>query len=679
MPQSRQLAAIMFTDIVGYTALMGSDDKKAFALLNKNRQLQKPVIEEFNGRWIKEMGDGVIASFNTVSDAVNAAIKIQEACNAASDFQLRIGIHQGEVVFENDDVFGDAVNIASRIESLGIAGSILISKAMRDQVKNNSDFQLNSLGYFDFKNVSEPMEVFALANPGFAVPKREEMQGKLKLPQKKSSTFKWIAGIALLAIASFSIWFVKGQKESLGTATDQSIAVLAFVDMSQAKDQEYFSDGLSENVIDLLAKVPSLKVIGRTSSFSFKGRNEDLRLIGEKLGAANILEGSVQKDGNKLRVTAQLIRVADGFHLWSEKFDRELKDIFTIQDEISLAILKAIKVELIGEEEDAVLKRYTDNVEAYQLYLQGRFYYNKYNPEAFYKAIEYFKEAIAIDSNYAIAYSGLAFCYMNLTSSNWSPPDKSLPLAIEAANKALELDDEIAESHLNVGRIKLHFEYKIHEAEIEFGKAIAINPNSAEVHVQLGYCAALLGSTKQAIEHALKAQSLDPFSLLNLVYIGSIYWTVRDPEKVLAIGKRLMDMEPNFPAGHTYIGVYNQLLKRYGEAIPEFEMAVKLNPDLSNLGDLCVIYGVMGEKMKAREIIEKMRKIDGADIGGNTQLGRVYGGIGEWDTAFQYFDKAVENHESRVLWIKSDFQDLQMDMKDPRALRLLDKIGQSNE
>ncbi len=190
MSQTRQLAAIMFTDIVGYTALMGNDEKKAFELLSKNRQIQKPIIEQYNGRWIKELGDGVMASFNTVSDAVNSAIKIQEACNAAKDFQLRIGIHLGEVVFENNDVFGDGVNIASRIETLGVGGSILMSKSIRDQVKNNADIQVVSLGLFEFKNVEEPVHVFAISNPGFVVPKQKEMQGKMKFSGIKKKISK---------------------------------------------------------------------------------------------------------------------------------------------------------------------------------------------------------------------------------------------------------------------------------------------------------------------------------------------------------------------------------------------------------------------------------------------------------------------------------------------------------
>src|SRR6476619_7149823 len=198
MPQSRQLAAIMFTDIVGYTALMGNDEKKAFELLNKNRQIQKPIIEQHNGRWIKELGDGVMASFNTASDAVNAAMKIQEACNAANNFQLKIGIHLGEVVFENDDVYGDGVNIASRIETLGVGSSVLMSKSIRDQVKNNIEFQISPLGSFEFKNVKEPIEVFAIANPGFVVIKRDAMRGKLE--KKKGTNPKRIVIFTVAAV-----------------------------------------------------------------------------------------------------------------------------------------------------------------------------------------------------------------------------------------------------------------------------------------------------------------------------------------------------------------------------------------------------------------------------------------------------------------------------------------------
>ncbi len=680
MPQSRQLAAIMFTDIVGYTALMGNDEQKAFVLLDKNRKLQRPVIEAFNGRWIKELGDGVMASFPTVSDAVNAAIKIQENCNEANDFKLRIGIHLGEVVFEDDDVFGDGVNIAARIQAAASPGCIFISEAVNNNVANKKEIETRFVKEEILKNVNQPVRMYqVLFDDSEFIPQPSEPVIDTKGPVLNAKNNKaWIAigvSMVMLSIAGF---FLYPKFFSPGDTTEiqKSIAVLPFVNISDDKEQEFFSDGISEEIINKLAQAPGLKVTGRTSSFAFKGKNMDLKLIGEQLDVHYILEGSVRKSGNTLRITAQLINAADRSHLYSETFDRELKDVFAVQDEISLAILNAVKIKLFGAEKDIVLKKYTENVEAYQLYLNGRFYYNKFTPDGFFKAIEYFKAAIALDPDYSIAYSGMAFCYSNLWAYNWLAPEKCLSQWIQAANKALALDDQIAENLLNVGRIKLHYEWKIREAEIEYKKALAINPNFAEIHVQLGFCAAMLGNNTLAIEHASKAESLDPFSLLNLTYIGFIYYAVDDQEELLAIGKKLVDMEPNFPMGHMLVGVGNLLTENYKEVIPEFEMGVKLNPDLLNLSMLGIGYAAMGEKMKVREIIEKMKKIEGADFVGNSYIGVVYGFIGESDTAFQYFDKAIENRETNMLWVKFNLRGMQMDMNDPRVLRLYEKMGQ---
>ncbi|MFZ1560222.1 MAG: adenylate/guanylate cyclase domain-containing protein, partial [Saprospiraceae bacterium] len=373
MSPSRQLAAIMFTDIVGFTALMGSDEKKTFEILEKNRKIHKPIISEYNGRWIKELGDGVMASFSLVSDAVHAAIKIMEACNAANEYQLCIGIHLAEVVFENDDVFGDGVNIAARIQSSASPGSIFISESVHRSIANNADITTRFAKEAILKNVSQPIRMYQVLVAG----------SEILVPEKPAAV-----------------------------VIEKSIAVLPFVNMSSDTEQEYFSDGISEEIINMLAQVSELKVIGRTSSFAFKGKNMDLKIIGEQLKVTHLLEGSVRKSGNKLRVTAQLISVSDGFHLYSEKFDRELEDIFDIQDEVSLAILNAVKIKLIGQEEKAVLKRYTDNIEAYQLYLKARYYYNKYTPDAFLQAIDYLNSAIEIEPDYAIAYSSLSYCYL---------------------------------------------------------------------------------------------------------------------------------------------------------------------------------------------------------------------------------------------------------------------------
>ncbi|MDH4297362.1 MAG: AraC family transcriptional regulator [Cyclobacteriaceae bacterium] len=636
---NRQLAAIMFTDIVGYTALMGSDDKKALAILKKNRTLQKPIIEEFNGRWIKELGDGVMASFGTAADAVYAAVKIQETCNASKEFQLKIGIHLGDVLFENDDVFGDGVNIAARIQAAAAPGCIFISETVHHNISNKSEIKSQFVKEEKLKNVSQPVRMYQVL----------------------------FAGSEIIA------------PETPATVViENSIAVLPFANMSSDPEQEYFSDGISEEIINMLAQVPELKVIGRTSSFAFKGKNLDLKIIGEQLKVTHLLEGSVRKSGSKLRVTAQLISVADGFHLYSEKFDRELEDVFAIQDELSLAILNAIKIKLFGINKEAVLKKYTENVEAYELYLQGRFHMNKFTPDGFFKAIEYFDAAIAIDSTYALAFADKAFCYMNLQAFGWQTGERITSQAVEGARQAIQLDDKIAESQLAIGRIKLHWDWKISEAKKNFENALAINPNNAQAHIQLGFCNMYLGNDETAIEHARIGERLDPFSLLNRFYIGGIQTYTQHFDEMLKNGNKMIDLEPNFPGGYL---IYGAALANKGlvkEAILEYEKAVKLQNSTYSLSHLGCIYGIMGEKAKAMEVIEQMKSIGETGQGGFHLFGNVYASIKDLDSAFAYYDKAVEGRESFMLLIKMLVRDVPEFWKDPRAGLLLQKIGLPN-
>jgi TolB-like protein/class 3 adenylate cyclase/Tfp pilus assembly protein PilF len=637
MSKSRQLAAIMFTDIVGFTSFMGSDEQKTFEILDKNRKIHKPIIHEFNGKWIKELGDGVMASFNTVSDAVNAAIKIQEACSAARDFKLRIGIHSAEVVFENDDVFGNGVNIAARIQSAAHPGSIFISESVNQNIANKKGIETQFVREEILKNVSQPVKMFQVLFSG----------SETILPEKK----------AVIVL-------------------EKSIAVLPFVNMSNDQEQEYFSDGISEEIINILAQVPTLKVIGRTSSFAFKGKNIDLKIIGEQLKVSYLLEGSVRKAGNVLRITAQLIKVEDGFHLYSEKFDRELKDIFDIQDEISGKILEAVKIKLFGSDKETVFKKYTDNVEAYQLYLKGKFYYNKYTREDFLKAIDYFNQAIAVDPNYAIAYAGISYCYHTLSFWNWLPAKQAMYLALEAGNKSIELDNQIAESLINLARRKLHYDWNVRDARIELNKAKAINPNNPEVYIQLGYCAVQSGDHQEVIVNVNKAIELDPFSTMNLWMASASTILINESEKTLEICEQLIDLNPDFFGGHLYAGMTYMPLGEFEEALRELKIAVRLQNIPYTLSSLGFFYGIMGDTAKAREIIEDIKKIEGIEeLESNTFIGDVYLSLGEWDTAFEYFDKAVENREGHMLWKKPLFNLVPGLIEDPRARNMFEKMN----
>ncbi len=431
MPQSRQLAAIMFTDIVGYTALMGDDEQKAFEILKQNRLLQKPLIEQYGGHCIKELGDGLLACFTTVSDAVNAAIKIQEACNVSKDFLLRIGIHQGEVVFEQDDIFGDAVNIASRIQALAPIGRIWVSESVHNNVSNKREIKTKFVRAETLKNVKERIRIYEVITNNDASDQSDLVSDKptKKLPEK-------------------------------------SIAVLPFADMSPLRDQEYLGDGLAEELINLLSQISELKVIGRTSSFSFKKKEVDLKTIGKTLNDKTILEGSIQKSGNRIRITAQLINADDDYHIWSQRYDREMNDIFALQDDICSKIAEHLKLTLLKGDE-TVVEKPTDNIEAYELYLKGEFNYKKYTAEGFEKAIEYLTKAVELDPDYADAWWSLGVAYWD-TQAWLLVQDRSVIEKVRyCAKKAIEADEFNRNGHFLLALIYMNADWDWEKAGAE--------------------------------------------------------------------------------------------------------------------------------------------------------------------------------------------------------------------
>ena len=456
-----------------------------------------------------------------------------------------------------------------------------------------------------------------------------------------------------------------------------SIAVLPFVNMSNDAEQEYFSDGITEEIINVLTHVPTLKVAGRTSCFTFKGKNQDIRLIGQQLNVNHILEGSVRKSGNRIRITAQLIKAEDGYHLWSEKYDRELKDIFDIQDEISLAILKEIKIKLFGEDKPTPLKRYTNNLEAYQLYLHGRFYHNKFGgAEEYRKAIGYFEAAIALEPDYAIAYSGIASCYLNLWFYRHLPPAQSLPQIKQATEHALRLDTQITESYLALARMQLLYEWDFAGAANTFKKAMMLPQTTAELHGQYALFMSLSDKHNKAREHILSALALEPFSLINNFYASYIYWLAEDFDKALAQGRRLVELEPAFWGGHLVIGLNLITLKNYTEASEELKKALQLNYNGLTLSACGVLFGLSGEIDKAEDILKKMTVLSETQPIDKYDLGIVHACMGDIDTACLYFENAIEAHEPPMLFFKYIVRDWLKPFKsDPHCDQLLQKIG----
>ena len=484
MPQSHQLAAIMFTDIVGYTALMGRDEQKAFELLNKNRQIQKPIIEQYNGRWIKELGDGVLASFNAASDAVNAAIKIQEACNAANDFQLRIGIHQGEVVFENNDVFGDGVNIASRLQAIAVPGAIYVSEAVHHNVSNKKDIQTKFIREEVLKNVKEPVKIYEVITAGISSQQPETSISQTKdlskvKPERKSS--RWLILFALVSIIAISLagyFLLPLFNKKKNITSNKWVAILPFRLISSDSSIEWLSDGFTEELTSSIAGISNLKVKSPTTMMQYKNSKKSAKEIGEELDVASIIDGSLQKEGNNIIINARLINPLTEEILKNFKFRKDASEIKSIYSEVAQQVADILNVTLTSEERKRLQKVIKVDPELYSLYLQGFSYAKKFTPQDEIEAIKIFDRAIKKDSNYAPALAGKAFAIGGMatwfaTISRADAIQQTDPLY----SKSIALDSNLSLVYSSMGWAEMCFKWDFKNAEKDLLKSFSIDPS----------------------------------------------------------------------------------------------------------------------------------------------------------------------------------------------------------
>jgi len=642
MAQSRQLAVIMFSDIMGYTAMMQQDESLALVKIHRFREQLKLRVSEFRGEIIQYYGDGCLIIFTNSADAVNCAKILQEDFREQPLVPVRIGIHSGDILINEGNIFGDCVNITSRIESIGVPGSVLLSDAIKKQIQNKQGFQLASLGTFEFKNVAEPMEIFALVNNGFPVPGYEDGNGKFK-EQKKV----------------------------------KSIAVLPFVNMSNDPEQEYFSDGIAEEIINSLAHLNDLKVAGRTSSFQFKGRNIDLREVGEKLSVHNVLEGSVRKQGNRLRITAQLINVDDGYHLWSERYDREIDDVFAIQDDIAIAITEKLKLTLLKKDRDLITKASTQNKEAYDLYLKARFYSSR-RGISIITSMEFFQKAIELDPNFALAYAGYADANLLVASYGLSHPKEAMINAKQLAEKAIRLDPSLSEPYCSLGYYYACCEWDWKQAKKNFLHSIELNPEYAEVHYRYSwnYLACVEGKFEEAEKHGEIAIKLEPLSAICYAnYSLSLSFAGKFNEAIAAC-KTGLELDPHSFLCHLNAGSVYTSLHKYDEAVSCYEMAMKLsNRHHFALGPLVIAHCIMGNFNTACELMDELKEKSLKGYIANTFVAFASAYLDGTDKAFEYLEKACEDHDPILLMLK--YQPLVPPAlkEDPRYQQFLDRIG----
>ncbi len=698
--ERRKLAAIMFTDIVGYSALAQRNEALALKLLEEHRNLLREIFLRFSGTEIKTIGDAFLVEFQSALEAVQCGIEIQRTLAKRNhDFsgeeriELKIGIHIGDVVHREGDVYGDGVNIASRIEPLAGPGGICVSTDVERQLRSVLDVRFEKLGPAGLKNIQAPMELFRVVLPW------EKQRPSIPEPKQSSRKNGIRRGVFLalgLLIFLGLIWFLihRSGRTSQPTANpvpkaplaapsapelavQKSIAVLPFVNLSSDKADEYLSDGMTEELLNALAKVKGLRVPGRSSSFAFKGRNEEdiFRIVGKQLHVGTVLEGSVRKAGTKLRITAQLISVADGFHLWSESYDREMADIFAIQSDVAQRVATALQIQLLAGEKQQLARRPTDNLEAYDLYLKGRHYVTKDTEEAFRKAIASYEKAIALDPNYALAYAGLADAYGALGGVfGFVLPSETFPKSKAAALKAIELDETLAEAHVALANYKLSYEWNWEEAEREFKRALELDPDNARAYNGYGGYLQARGRFEEAIAARRHAQKLDPLSPDLTANVGYPYYYARQYDQAIGCYRQALEMEPNYFWASLWLGQVLVQEGKYDEAIVEINKAVNLSGrNVRTVASLAHAYAVAGRRDEAFKLLDELKRRSAETYVAPYFIAVVLAGLGENDAVFQSLDQACQERFPYLYLLKVEpvFASLH---SDPRFVAVLKKV-----
>ena len=652
MHQNRQLVAILFTDIVGYTAMMQQDEQIAVAVNKHYVTVLKQATLKYGGEILNDYGDGSLCTFTSATQAVNCAVEMQQALQTAPKVPLRIGLHVGEIFFDDGKVFGDGVNVASRIQSLGIANSILFSSEINSKLKNQQQFKSVSLGRFHFKNVDEPMEVFALVNEGLIVPKKEEMTGKLKEIEKKSILKKLVLVTAVLLLLITGFLFFKHYFGQTAFANkEKSIAVLPFTNMGNNKDNEYFSDGMTDEIITEVSKIPLLKVISRTSAMQYKNSTKSLKQIAEDLDVSFVLEGEIEKSGNSVRINARLIDASTDQHIWGEKYDRNIKELFAIQSEVAENIASALETKLTPRQKKNLSTHYTENIEAYKLYRKGRWFWDKRSKESYDSAESNYQQAIQLDPDYALAYAGLADCYTY--NQKGLSQIEGIEIAREYTNKALTIDSNLVEALTTRAFIQSHFDYDWSGARIIFEKIIRANPNYAIAHLYYGNVLTLTGNTTAGINETKKALEVDPLSSVMNMALGRVYYHARSYDQAITQLQKTVTLNPNFKMAYWFLGNAFLQKKMYPQAIDAYSKLPLNTSSLLLNGALLLgsAYSFSGNKIKAKEELTTISKEDYFKID-PVLIAEFNISMGNFDEALTQLERGLSMHSINMIGLK---------------------------
>ncbi len=671
--EERKLAAIMFTDMVGYSALAQRDDKVALELLEEHRRLLRQIFPRFHGIEIKTIGDAFLVEFGSALEAAQCAIEIQRTLakrnhDVTSDrrIELKIGIHIGDVVHRDGDVYGDGVNIASRIEQLAGAGGICVSMDVERQIRNALEARFEKFGSADLKNIKLPMDLFRIVLPWESERKTE----RPRAPKKTQLPLLAMAVVGVLIVLLFGWWFMqRSGRDHVNASTSspsvmapastnvpdqKSVAVLPFVNLSDDKGSEYFSDGVSEELLTVLQKIPGLHVAARTSAFSFKGKNSTVQEIGQKLGVAHLVEGSVRKSGDAVRIAARLTRADTGEELWSENYTRDLKDVFAVQTELAQTIVEQLRgrfggadagstaKEKIQEEVQAAEKGGTKNLDAHQLYLQGRFYENRHSEKGAREALVAYEQSVALDPGFALAW---AVCDRRWTKNF----DAHLAAARDATARALSIEPNLTNGLLSQATIETNFDFNWNAAAQTIRKALALAPADPNILIAAGNLELARGNTDRALELYRKAVHLDPVNAQARSFLAFNLAATKRFAEAKAEFPRVVELNSAAPWAHAGLGLSYLLQNKFEDAATEAQ---------ADAGDWCRLLIVSCARWGQKRVKESDAAL--AELIKNDaetaayQIAEAYAYRGDKDHAFEWLERARRQRDPGLAGLRRD-------------------------
>ena len=698
-----EIGHVLFIDIVGYSKLLINEQSEQIQKLKEIvRGTEQVRLAEAEGKLVRlPTGDGGALVFRNSPEApVLCALEISEELKKYPELRVRMGIHSGPVneitdLNEQANIAGAGINTAQRVMDCGDTGHILLSKRVADDLEQYPQWRalLHDLGDCEVKHGArlQIVNLYTDEVGNAAVPARFETKKTSRLSGKRPSIFQiaLIVSILLLCLGIPALVFtpaiLKSHRSTPKTGTvapalagsaipEKSIAVLPFENLSEEKTNAYFAEGIQDEILTRLAKIADLKVISRTSTQKYKSAPDNLREIAQQLGVATILEGSVQKAGDEVRITVQLIRALSDSHLWAETYDRKLLDTFGVESEVAQKIASSLKAKLTGSEQRAIAAQPTANPEAYQLYLKGRFFWNKRTGEDLKTALDYFQKAVAADPNYANAYAGEADACLLIPLFSAGTPKEYFPKAKAAAQHAIELDETSAEGHAALGQL-LSFDLDFTGSEKEFQRAIELNPNYATAHHWYGNTfLANVGRFDEAIAEGKRAVELDPLSLIINADLGSTLMWARRFDEAIAQQRRTLALDGNFYYAHWNLGEALYYKGDVAGAIAEYEKARSLEEDPETLGLLGQAYAKTGRKEEALKILAELNEVARRDYVRPELFAIIYIGLGDKSKAIQYLEDEYQRHDG------FDFVGIRVDprldpLRDhPRFKQLLAKV-----